>query len=208
MVTGKGSVKNGYTGVNTVYTLDPSSGEMVNRGTMNRVCRGDGSYWRIGPTGKIARVLRWNKVLGMDEIQSVANSLTRCKKEITGGRRRLQDPTYPPFEELHENTALIHCKAYGEYFYRACAGNEGKCTRLPNDDEVKDMCYEIAHKPECRDDPNAPKSIDCTGIDDYAYPPIRGRRRLSRQCLNFDIRCEFDWFYLKCFITAFYEDCY
>ena len=83
MVTGQGSSATSHAGVSTLYTLDASSGKMVKRGTVDRVCTGT-TYYRIGwpgqGPGKIARVVSWNKVLGVDEIQSVANSMTNCKK--------------------------------------------------------------------------------------------------------------------------------
>ena len=83
LVTGKGSSATSTTGVSTIYTLDGSSGKMVKRGTVDRVCTGN-TYYRIGwpgqGPGKIARAMSWNKVLGVDEIQSVANSMTSCKK--------------------------------------------------------------------------------------------------------------------------------
>merc|ERR1712164_38707 len=60
LVTGKGSSATSHTGVSTLYTLDGSSGKMVKRGTVDRVCSGT-SYYRIGwpgqGPGKIARVL-------------------------------------------------------------------------------------------------------------------------------------------------------
>ena len=86
MVTGKAASSqaspHSHAGVSTLYTLD-ASGKMVKRGTVDRVCTGN-TYYRIGwpgqGPGKIARVVSWNKVLGVDEIQSVANSMTNCKK--------------------------------------------------------------------------------------------------------------------------------
>merc|ERR1712025_1476232 len=84
LVTGKGSSATSHTGVSTLYTLDGSSGKMVKRGTVDRVCTGT-SYYRIGwpgqGPGKIARALSWNRVLGMDEIQAVATTLTTCKAD-------------------------------------------------------------------------------------------------------------------------------
>ena len=87
VVTGKAATSkaspNSHTGLSTLYTLDASSGKMVKRGTVDRVCTGT-TYYRIGwpgqGPGKIARVLSWNKILGMNEIQSVAATLTGCKK--------------------------------------------------------------------------------------------------------------------------------
>ena len=84
LVTGKGSSGNSHAGVSTLYTLDASSGKMVKRGTVDRVCSGT-SYFRIGwpgqGPGKIARALSWDKVLSMDEIQAVATTLTTCKAD-------------------------------------------------------------------------------------------------------------------------------
>ena len=88
VVTGKASTSkaspSSHTGVSTLYTLDASSGKMVKRGTVDRVCTGS-TYFRIGwpgqGPGKIARTMSWNKVLGMDEIQSVADTLTTCKAD-------------------------------------------------------------------------------------------------------------------------------
>ena len=87
LVTGKASSKQpsatSHAGVSTLYTLDPT-GKMVKRGTLDRVCTGN-TYYRIGwpgqGPGKIARVLSWNRVLGMDEIQGVAKTLTSCNKD-------------------------------------------------------------------------------------------------------------------------------
>ena len=82
MVTGKGSSANSHTGVSTLYTLDLTSGKMVKRGTVDRVCTGN-TYFRLGwpgqGPGKIARAVSWNRVLTMNEIQAVAPQLTRCK---------------------------------------------------------------------------------------------------------------------------------
>ena len=86
VVTGKADSlqanPNSHIGTSTLYTLDASSGKMVKRGTVDRVCTGT-TYYRIGwpgqGPGKIARVVSWNKVLGMDEIQSVATTLTTCQ---------------------------------------------------------------------------------------------------------------------------------
>merc|ERR1712164_117515 len=87
VVTGKAASSkaspNSHTGLSTLYTLDEVTKKMVKRGTVDRVCTGT-TYYRIGwpgqGPGKIARVMSWNKVLGVDEIQSVANSMTSCKK--------------------------------------------------------------------------------------------------------------------------------
>ena len=82
MVTGQGSSADSHAGVSTLYTLDVSSGKMVKRGTVDRVCSGT-TYYRIGwpgqGPGKIARVLSWNRMLGMDEIQSIVPALLTCK---------------------------------------------------------------------------------------------------------------------------------
>jgi len=82
MVTGKGSSGNSHTGVSTLYTMDPVSGKMVKRGTVDRVCSGN-TYFRIGwpgqGPGKIARAMSWNRVLTMKEIQAVTPQLPRCK---------------------------------------------------------------------------------------------------------------------------------
>ena len=88
VVTGKAASEqanpNSHAGVSTLYTLDASSGKMVKRGTVDRVCSGT-SYYRIGwpgqGPGKIARVLSWNRILGTDEIQAVATTLTTCKAD-------------------------------------------------------------------------------------------------------------------------------
>ena len=87
VVTGKAASQqanpNSHAGVSTLYTLDASSGKMVKRGTVDRVCSGT-TYYRIGwpgqGPGKIARALSWDKILGMDKIQSVANTIRTCKK--------------------------------------------------------------------------------------------------------------------------------
>jgi hypothetical protein len=89
LVTGKASSEQpsatSHTGVSTLYTMDPETGKMVKRGTVDRVCTGN-TYFRIGwpgqGPGKIARALSWNRVLGMDEIQRVASTLTTCKKPL------------------------------------------------------------------------------------------------------------------------------
>ena len=84
LVTGKGSSATSTTGVSTIYTLDGSSGKMVKRGTVDRVCTGN-TYYRIGwpgqGPGKIARALTWNRVLSDGEIQQVGTALsaTTCK---------------------------------------------------------------------------------------------------------------------------------
>ena len=82
LVTGKGSSGNSHTGVSTLYTLDPASGKMVKRGTVDRVCSGN-TYFRLGwpgqGPGKIARAVTWNRVLTMNEIQAILPQLTRCK---------------------------------------------------------------------------------------------------------------------------------
>ena len=82
VVTGKGSSGNSHTGVSTLYTLNPVSGIMTKRGTVDRVCSGN-TYFRLGwpgqGPGKIARAMSWNRVLTMKEIQAVTPQLTRCK---------------------------------------------------------------------------------------------------------------------------------
>lgn len=85
MVTGKAGSQpgpNSHTGISTLYTLDPTSGAMVKRGTVDRVCSGM-SYYRIGwpgqGPGKIARAMSWNRMLTMKEIQEIVPQLTRCK---------------------------------------------------------------------------------------------------------------------------------
>ena len=88
VVTGKASTSkaspSSHTGVSTLYTLDASSGKMVKRGTVDRVCSGT-TYFRIGwpgqGPGKVARALSWNRVLSMDEIQAVGTTLTTCKAD-------------------------------------------------------------------------------------------------------------------------------
>jgi hypothetical protein len=84
VVTGKGSSATSHTGVSTLYTIDGNTNKMTKRGTVDRVCSGN-TYWRIGwpgqGPGKIARVMGWNRVLSLDEIQQVANTLPAgCKK--------------------------------------------------------------------------------------------------------------------------------
>ena len=85
MVTGKavGSEPSPI-GVSTLYTLDVSSGTMVKRGAVDRVCSGN-KYSSIGfpgqGPGKVARVVTWNRVLGIEDIQLVANALITCKKD-------------------------------------------------------------------------------------------------------------------------------
>ena len=84
VVTGKGSSATSHTGVSTLYTFDDNTGEMVKRGTVDRVCSGN-TYYRIGTggqgPGKIARALSWNRVLSDGEIQQVGTALsaTTCK---------------------------------------------------------------------------------------------------------------------------------
>ena len=88
VVTGKASSAqaspNSHAGISTLYTMDLASGKMVKRGTVDRVCTGK-TYFRIGwpgqGPGKIARALSWDRVLRMDEIQGVANTLTTCVKD-------------------------------------------------------------------------------------------------------------------------------
>ena len=85
VVTGKGNSATSHTGVSTLYTIDGNTNKMTKRGTVDRVCPGN-SYYRIGwagqGPGKIARVMGWNRVLNVDEIQQVANTLLGldCKK--------------------------------------------------------------------------------------------------------------------------------
>ena len=85
VVTGKGSSANTHAGVSTLYTFDDDTGKMMRRGTVDRVCSGN-TYYRIGwpeqGPGKIARVMVWNRVLNIDEIQQVANDALQggCKK--------------------------------------------------------------------------------------------------------------------------------
>ena len=78
VVTGAGSSSTGYAGKTTFYTMDLSTGNMILRGTADRVCSGM-TYTYIGYTtqqpGKIARVVSWNRVLGMSEIQALALEL-------------------------------------------------------------------------------------------------------------------------------------
>ena len=86
LVTGKASSQqaspNSHTGVSTLYTLDPTLGIMVKRGTVDRVCTGN-TYFRLGwpgqGPGKIARAVSWNRVLTMNEIQGIVPQLMRCK---------------------------------------------------------------------------------------------------------------------------------
>merc|ERR1712216_412569 len=62
---------------------DAGTGNMVKRGTSDRVCSGN-TYYRIGwpgqGPGKIARALTWNRVLNIKEIQQVASTLTGTPK--------------------------------------------------------------------------------------------------------------------------------
>ena len=85
LVTGQGSAASGHTGVSTLYTLDQSSGKMVKRGTVDRVCTGT-SYYRIGwpgqGPGKVTRALSWNRVLTTDEIQNIGSTLSTCRKPL------------------------------------------------------------------------------------------------------------------------------
>ena len=89
LVTGKGNSATSHTGVSTLYTFNDASGKMVRRGTVDRVCSGT-TYYRIGwpgqGPGKIARVMSWNRVLNVNEIQMVANTLLNrgCKGDYTG----------------------------------------------------------------------------------------------------------------------------
>ena len=86
LVTGKGSSATSHTGVSTLYTMDGNTGKMKRRGTVDRVCSGN-TYFRIGwpgqGPGKIARAMTWNRVLNMNEIQQVAQTLTKrgCKTD-------------------------------------------------------------------------------------------------------------------------------
>ena len=78
VVTGAGSSSTSDAGTSTFYTMDLSTGKMILRGTADRVC--SGMYYNyIGftrqPPGKIARVVSWNRVLGMSEIQALALEL-------------------------------------------------------------------------------------------------------------------------------------
>ena len=89
LVTGKASSQaspNSHTGISTLYTLDSKSGLMVKRGTVDRVCTGN-TYFRLGwpgqGPGKIARAVSWNRVLTMNEIQTIAPQLKRCKSAGT-----------------------------------------------------------------------------------------------------------------------------
>ena len=79
VVTGAASSANTHEGVSTFYTLDAATGEMVKRGTADRVCSGN-TYTYIGldgqAPGKIARALSWNYVLSDSEIQAIATALT------------------------------------------------------------------------------------------------------------------------------------
>ena len=85
VVTGAGSSSTSPVGVTTFYTMDASTRKMISRGTANRVCSGM-DYYQIGhpgqPPGKIARVVSWNRVLAMDEIQSLVVELVG-KKSIS-----------------------------------------------------------------------------------------------------------------------------
>ena len=78
VVTGEGSSATSYTGVSTLYTLDGNTNKMTKRGTADRVCAGN-TYYLIGYSGqgpgKIARAMAWSRVLSVDEIQEVANTL-------------------------------------------------------------------------------------------------------------------------------------
>ena len=78
VVTGEGSSATSYTGVSTLYTLDGNTNKMTKRGTADRVCSGN-TYYLIGYSGqgpgKIARAMAWSRVLSVDEIQEVANTL-------------------------------------------------------------------------------------------------------------------------------------
>jgi hypothetical protein len=89
LVTGKASVSQpsptSHTGVSTLYTLDPKTGKMVKRGTVDRVCTGT-TYYRIGwpgqGPGKVARALSWNRVLTTNEIQNIGSTLSTCRKPL------------------------------------------------------------------------------------------------------------------------------
>ena len=80
VVTGAGNSSTGYAGTTTFYTMNVSTGIMTLRGTADRVCSGL-NYSLIGhpgqAPGKIARVVGWNRVLNMGEIQALALELTR-----------------------------------------------------------------------------------------------------------------------------------
>ena len=85
LVTGRASSQpspTSHTGVSTLYTLDSTSGKMVKRGTVDRVCTGN-TYYRLGwpgqGPGKIARAVSWDRVLTMNEIQAVTPQLMKCK---------------------------------------------------------------------------------------------------------------------------------
>ena len=79
VVTGKGASASSHAGTSTLYTVDPASGEMAKRGTVDRVCSG-ASYYRIGwpgqGPGKIARVMSWDKVLSTVQISQLRNYLS------------------------------------------------------------------------------------------------------------------------------------
>ena len=87
VVTGAGSSSTDSTGKTTFYTMDASTGNMILRGTADRVCSGM-TYDRIGypgqPPGKIARVVSWQRVLQTNEIQALAVELvgTKCESSV------------------------------------------------------------------------------------------------------------------------------
>ena len=80
VVTGAGKSSTGYAGTTSFYTMDASTGNMILRGTADRVCSGM-KYFRIGqagqPVGKVARVVSWKRLLAMNEIQALGFELTR-----------------------------------------------------------------------------------------------------------------------------------
>lgn len=84
VVTGAGESATGPVGVTTFYTMDVTR-TMQQRGTADRVCSGMDYYFlghpKYGP-GKISRVVGWNRVLTIAEIQALPRKLApfdECK---------------------------------------------------------------------------------------------------------------------------------
>ena len=84
VATGVGTSTTSHTGNTSLYTMDATTGAMKLRGTLDRVCSGS-SYFRIGwpgqGPGKVARVISWNRVLGLHEIRQVGRQLEPCKND-------------------------------------------------------------------------------------------------------------------------------
>ena len=89
VVTGAGSSSTGFSGTTTFYTMDVSTGKMMLRGTADHVCSGM-RYEAIGypgqQSGKIARVVSWQRVLTMNEIQALTVELVGTATTCATGK--------------------------------------------------------------------------------------------------------------------------